>query len=56
MEKLLRAVLLLAHEPVHHLDGQGEDDGGVLLGADAVQGLQIPATKKKKIQSCISLD
>ena len=26
----------------HDVDGDGEDDGGVVLGGDTVQGLQVP--------------
>ena len=26
----------------HDVDGDGEDDGAVVLGRDAVQGLQVP--------------
>lgn len=29
------------HEPVHHLQRQRENDGGVLLGSDGVEGLQV---------------
>jgi len=31
----------LGHEPLHHVDGQREDDGGVLLGRDGVESLQV---------------
>ena len=30
------------HQLVHHVYGHGEDDGAVVLGGDAVQGLQVP--------------
>ena len=32
---------LFLHEGLHHVDGQGEDDGGVLLGGNGVEGLQV---------------
>lgn len=32
---------LALHEPLHHLQRQREDDGGVLLGGDGVEGLQV---------------
>ena len=35
------AASLPAHEVRHDVNGQGEDDGGVPLGRDAVQGLQV---------------
>ena len=35
-----------AHEAVDDVDGDREDDGGVVLGGDAVQGLEIPQLKK----------
>ena len=31
----------LLHEAPQQFDGQGEDDGGVLLGGDGVEGLQV---------------
>ena len=33
---------LLGCELVHQLHGEGEDDGGVLLGADLGEGLEVP--------------
>ena len=30
------------HEVGHDVDGDGEDDRAVVLGRDAVQGLQVP--------------
>ena len=30
------------HQLVHHVYGHGEDDGAVVLGGDAVEGLQVP--------------
>ena len=35
-----------AHEAVDDVDGDREDDGRVVLGGDAVQGLEIPQLKK----------
>ena len=35
-------IRLLLHNLGHDVDGDGEHDGGVVLGGDAVQGLQIP--------------
>ena len=37
----LLAKPILLHETLHQVDGQGEDDGGVLLGGDGVQRLQV---------------
>ena len=34
------------HELRHDVDGDREDDGGVVLRGDAVQGLEIPQLKK----------
>ena len=34
-----------AHEAVDDVDGDREDDGGVVLGGDAVQCLKIPQLK-----------
>ena len=31
----------LDHEMRHDVDGQGENDGGVLLGGNASQGLEV---------------
>ena len=31
----------LPHEVAHDINGQGEDDGGVLLRCDGVEGLQV---------------
>lgn len=28
-------------EGLHHVNGQGENDGGVLLGCDGVEGLEV---------------
>ena len=36
------------HEVGHDVDGDREDDGGVVLGRDAVQGLEIPQLKEGK--------
>ena len=36
------------HELRHDVDGDREDDGGVVLRGDAVQGLEIPQLKKCK--------
>ena len=33
--------VLFAHDIVHQFDGDGKDDGGVLLGWDRTQGLQV---------------
>ena len=35
-------------EVVHDVHGHGEDDGGVVLGGDAVQGLQVAELAKKE--------
>ena len=35
-------LLMHCHEGGHDVDGDGEDDGAVVLGGDAVQGLEIP--------------
>lgn len=32
---------LLFHEDRQHVDGQGEDDGGVLLCGDGVESLEV---------------
>ena len=37
------------HEVGHDVDGDREDDGGVVLGRDAVQGLEIPQLKDGKM-------
>lgn len=29
------------HEALHHFQWQREDDGGVLLGGDGVEGLEV---------------
>lgn len=34
--------------PGEHTDGHGENDGGVVLGGNAVQRLEIPQLRKKK--------
>ena len=33
--------LPVPHELLQHVDGHGEDDGGVLLSRDGAQGLQV---------------
>ena len=46
---LVDLLLLLppvVHELGEHVDGEGEDDGGVLLGGDRVEGLE---TQKQRI-------
>ena len=35
------AAAFLLHEALQQVDGKREDDGGVLLGGDGVEGLQI---------------
>ena len=35
----------MLHETLQQVDGQGEDDGGVLLGGDGVQRLQVTQLK-----------
>ena len=35
-----------AHEAVDDVDGDREDDGGVVLRGDAVQGLEVTQLKK----------
>ena len=32
----------LSHEMLDDVDGHGEDDGGVVLGGDGGEGLQVP--------------
>ena len=34
--------MLGAEQFCDHIDGDGEHDGGVVLGGDAAQGLQVP--------------
>ena len=46
MVGLVRLGLASGHEVVDEVDGQREDDGGVLLSADARQGLQIAKLQK----------
>ena len=46
------ADLNAAHHGGDHVDGDGEDDGGVVLGGDAVQGLQISQLEHKHYRSC----
>ena len=41
----LDAATFVLHEPLQQVDGQGEDDGGVLLGGDGVQRLQVAQLK-----------
>ena len=36
------------HQLGHHVDGDGEDDGAVVLSRDAVQGLQISHLGKEQ--------
>ena len=36
------------HKVGDDVNGDWEDDGGVMLGADAVQGLQIPELEQEK--------
>ena len=42
---VVRAVFLnspsMFDEPLHHLQRQRENDGGVLLGGDGVEGLKV---------------
>lgn len=35
------ALSSVLQEGLHHVDGQGENDGGVLLGCDGVEGLEV---------------
>ena len=44
---LLSIRLGIIHEVGDDVDGDWEDDGGVVLGRDAVQGLQIPELKQE---------
>lgn len=37
--------LFSTQEVVHDVHGHGKDDGGVVLGSDAVQGLEIAELK-----------
>ena len=36
------------HEVGHDVYGDGEDDRAVVLGGDAVQGLEVPQLEKEK--------
>ena len=36
---------LLAHEVRDDVDGDGEDDGAVVLGGDTVEGLEVSQLK-----------
>ena len=38
----MRRLWWVAHQLGDDVDGDGEDDGAVVLGGDAVQGLQVP--------------
>ena len=38
----------LSYERVEQLDGHGEDDGGVLLGGDAVEGLEVAELERRR--------
>jgi len=45
------AVLLVPLDEIgEEVNGEGEDDGGVLLRADRVQGLQVAQLNKDDIQ------
>ena len=44
---VLIILLGIVHEVGDDVDGDREDDGGVVLGRDAVQCLQIPELKKE---------
>ena len=43
---MLGPLLAVRHELGQRVDGDREDDGGVVLRGDAVQGLEIPQLKK----------
>ena len=45
---MLGPLLAVRHELGQRVDGDREDDGGVVLGRDAVQGLEIPQLKEGK--------
>ena len=48
-----------AHEGVENIHRNGEDDGAVVLGRDAVQGLEVAELQSSRIVhdhlSCVSL-
>ena len=46
--RLFFSLVGFLQEVVHDVHGHGEDDGGVVLGSDAVQGLQVAELKKKE--------
>lgn len=43
----LLVVMLPAHEVVHDVHGHREDDGGVVLGRDAVQRLKVAELQRE---------
>ena len=43
---MLGPLLAVRHEFGQRVDGDREDDGGVVLGGDAVQGLEVTQLKK----------
>ena len=45
---MLGPLLAVRHELGQRVDGDREDDGGVVLRGDAVQGLEIPQLKEGK--------
>ena len=47
---LLHGAGVALHEVAHHIDGQGEDDGAVLLGRDAGQRLQVPGQREWRLE------
>ena len=47
---LLRCPVVALHEVTHHVNGQGEDDGAVLLGRDAGQRLQVPEERYWRLE------
>ena len=36
-----KSLLIKVHEAAHDVDGDGEDDSGVVLCGDAVEGLEV---------------
>ena len=47
---ILIILLGIVHEVRDNVNRDWEDDGGVVLGGDAVQRLQIPELKQQKVE------
>ena len=47
MERFVEDTLHLSNHLGNDIDGDGEDDGAVVLRRDAVQRLQVPQLKRK---------